>query len=401
MLSRTLGWLTLFLVGTDLFVMSPLLPEISRGFSVGTSAGGWAVSVFAVAYLVGGPTLAALADRAGRRGVLIAALAVFAVANLATALAPSFAVLLGARGMAGLAASGITPSVYALVSAAAPPAARATWLAVVTSGLLIALTIGAPAGSLLASAVGWQGVFVVLAVAAALILTSTAVSTRRASTPPPTAGANPLSAATTADTSDQHQLEPAPAVVTKVRAVSVTALWALAVYGPYTYLGTILREHLGFPTSVAAGALVCFGAGAVIGNLAGGRLADRFGGRLTSVITLVLLAGAETLFGLSLHAGPVLLLASLAGMALVAYPFFSAQQARLIARHPAASSSLIAWNNTAMYAGILLGSALGGTALAYSGPALLAFAAAGVALLAALVATSSITPPSRKAPATG
>ncbi|GAA3100346.1 MFS transporter [Pseudonocardia yunnanensis] len=388
MLSRTLGWLTLFLVGTDLFVMSPLLPEISRGFAVGISAGGWAVSVFAVAYLVGGPSLAALADRAGRRGVLIAALAVFAVANLATALAPSFAVLLGARAMAGLAASGITPSVYALVSAAAPPGARATWLSIVTSGLLIALTIGAPAGSLLASAVGWQGVFLVLAVAAALILASTVAWTRRAA-PAPTAGAT-----TTAGTSDQHRLEPAPAVVTKVRAVSVTALWALAVYGLYTYLGTILREHLGFPPSVAAGALVCFGAGAVIGNLSGGRLADRFGGRQTSVITLVLLAGAETLFGLALHAGPVLLLASLAGMALVAYPFFSAQQARLIARYPAASSSLIAWNNTAMYAGILIGSALGGTALTYSGPALLAFAAAGVALLAAFVATSSITTPS-------
>ncbi|GAA1236495.1 MFS transporter [Pseudonocardia alaniniphila] len=383
----------MFLVGTDLFVMSPLLPEISRGFAVSTSAGGWAVSVFAIAYLVGGPTLAALADRTGRRCVLIAALAVFAVANMATALAPSFAVLLGARGLAGLAASGITPSVYALVSATAPPAARATWLAVVTSGLLIALTIGAPAGSLLASAVGWQGVFVVLAVAALLILASTVVWTRRAAPPPPRTGANPLGATTTASTSDQYQLEPAPAVVTKVRAVSVTALWALAVYGPYTYLGTILREHLGFPPSVAAGALVCFGAGAVIGNLAGGRLADRFGGRLTSVITLLLLAGAETWFGLALHAGPVLLLASLAGMALAAYPFFSAQQARLVARYPAASGSLIAWNNTAMYAGILLGSAIGGTALTHFGPALLAFAAAGVALLAALVATSSITAP--------
>ena len=392
MMPRTLGWLTLFLVGTDLFVMSPLLPEITHGFSVSTSAGGWAVSVFALAYLVGGPTLAALADRAGRRGVLIAALAVFAVANLATALAPSFPVLLGARAMAGLAASGITPSVYAMVSATAPPAARATWLAIVTSGLLIALTIGAPTGSLLASAVGWQGVFVVLAVAAVLILASTTVWTRRAATPP-TAGVDPFGIATTAGGSDHHRPEPAPAVVTKVRAVSVTALWALAVYGPYTYLGIILREHLGFPTSVAAGALVCFGAGAVIGNLAGGRLADRFGGRLTSVITLVLLAGAETLFGLFLHAGPALLLASLAAMALVAYPFFSAQQARLIARYPAAGASLIAWNNTAMYAGILVGSALGGTALAYSGPTLLVFAAAGVALLAALVATSTITPP--------
>jgi predicted MFS family arabinose efflux permease len=394
MMSRTLGWSTLFLVGTDLFVMSPLLPEITHGFSVGAYAGGWAVSVFALAYLVGGPTLAALADRAGRRGVLIVALAVFAVANLATALAPSFAVLLGARAMAGLAASGITPSVYALVSATAPPAARATWLAIVTSGLLIALIVGAPAGSLLASAVGWQGVFVVLAVAAALVLTSTVIWTRRAATPPPTAGGSPLGAASTAGTSDQHQFEPAPAVATKLRAVSVTALWALAVYGPYTYLGTILRVHLGFPSSVVAGALVCFGAGAVIGNLAGGRLADRFGGRVTSVITLVLLAGAETLFGLFLHAGPVLLLASLAGMALVAYPFFPAQQARLIARYPSASGSLIAWNNTAMYAGILVGSAAGGTALAHSGPALLAFAAAGIAVLAALVATSSITTPS-------
>jgi predicted MFS family arabinose efflux permease len=54
------------------------------------------------------------------------------------------------------------------------------------------------------------------------------------------------------------------------------------------------------------------------------------------------------------------LLLVLAAVALAAYPYFSAQQGRLIAYQPAGSGSLIAWNNSAMYAGILIGSAVGG-----------------------------------------
>lgn len=388
-MSRTMAWLTLFLIGSDLFVMSPLLPTIARELNVGTSASGWAVTAFALAYLVGGPTFGALADRRGRYTILAVALVVFAVANFATSLAPSFALLLIARAVAGLAASGVTPSVYALVSAAAPRAQRARWLAVVTSGLLLALTAGAPAGSLLSAAVGWRNVFLLLSAASLAILAITHWSAARRSEPADR-GSGPETG--------RPAGEPPPSTLTRVRAVAVTSLWALAVYGFYTYLGTVLQDTARLSTGLVAAALYCFGMGAVIGNLAGGWLADRYGGRAVSVVSLLALAAAELTFGAVLHAGAVAILAVLLVMALAAYPYFTAQQVRLVSRHPEASGSLLAWNNSAMYAGILVGSGAGGVTLATLGAATLAVAAAAFAALGALVAVRSITTPPRMSP---
>ena len=389
MISRAAGWLTLFLIGTDLFVMSPLLPSITHELGVPAADGGWAVTTFAAAYLVGGPSFGSLADRTSRSRVLGIGLAVFALANLATALAGSFPVLLAVRALAGLAASGVTPSVYALVGSAAPPAKRATWLAVVTSGLLTALITGAPAGTLMAEVVGWRGVFVVMAIASVLILGfiwASAVRPRRSTAAVAAPGPPPQPAATAAP----------PSVTTPVstplrlRAVSVTTLWALAVYGIYTYLGTILTNIAHLTSWLLAAALACFGLGAIAGNLAGGRLTDRWGGRTVSIVSLSALAVLDTVLGLTLDAPTAVLLLVLAAVALAAYPYFSAQQARLIAYQPAGSGLLIAWNNSAMYAGILIGSAVGGRVLTHLGAPALAFAAAAVAALGALTATRSI-----------
>ena len=390
MISRAAGWLTLFLIGTDLFVMSPLLPSITHELGVPAADGGWAVTTFAAAYLVGGPSFGSLADRTSRSRVLGIGLAVFALANLATALAGSFPVLLAVRALAGLAASGVTPSVYALVGSAAPPAKRATWLAVVTSGLLTALITGAPVGTLMADVVGWRGVFVVMAIASVLILGFIWASALRPRRPAATVGASgppPEPAATTASP------PPAPARLStplRLRAVSVTTLWALAVYGIYTYLGTILTTIAHLNSGMLAAALACFGLGAIAGNLAGGRLTDRWGGRTVSIVSLSALAVLDTVLGLTLDAPTAVLLPVLAAVALAAYPYFSAQQARLIAYQPAGSGLLIAWNNSAMYAGILIGSAVGGRVLTHLGAPALAFAAAAVAALGALTATRSI-----------
>jgi len=389
MISRAAGWLTLFLIGTDLFVMSPLLPSITREFGVPAADGGWAVTTFAAAYLVGGPSFGSLADRTSRSRVLGIGLAVFALANLATALAGSFAVLLGVRALAGLAASGVTPSVYALVGSAAPPAKRATWLAVVTSGLLTALITGAPAGTLMADVVGWRGVFVVMAIASVLILGfiwASAVRPRRSTAAVGALGPPPQPAATAAPPSATTPVSTA----LRLRAVSVTTLWALAVYGIYTYLGTILTNIAHLTSGMLAAALACFGLGAIAGNLAGGRLTDRWGGRTVSIVSLSALAVLDTVLGLTFDAPTAVLLLVLAAVALAAYPYFSAQQARLIAYQPAGSGLLIAWNNSAMYAGILIGSAVGGRVLTHLGAPALAFAAAAVAALGALTATRSI-----------
>ena len=388
-MTRALGWVTLFLIGTDLFVISPLLPVISVDLDVSAAAAGLTVTVFSLAYLIGGPTLGALADRAGHLPVLAAALVVFAGANLATGFAASLGVLLVARAVAGLAAAGITPSVYALISAAAPVGARAGWLSVVTSGLLLALTTGAPAGSLLVPVLGWHGIFFVLAGAAVAVLAAIGYRARAHPTSPAETKPRPDGAVA----GDQRA---APNWRRRLRAVSVTALWALAVYGVYTYLGTILTGTLHASAGLVAAALACYGVGAVAGNLAGGRLADQHGPRRVSVASLTGLVVALAAFAAAVHIGTAAVLVVLAALGLVAYPFFAAQQARLAAAFPAAGGTLLAWNNSAMYAGILVGSAAGGRVLHAHGATILAAAAAAVAALAVAAATGPISAAERQ-----
>jgi predicted MFS family arabinose efflux permease len=220
--------------------------------------------------------------------------------------------LLLARGIAGFAASGVTPSVYGIVGTSAPPDRRATWLSIVTSGLLLALATGAPAGTLVAAAVGWRGVFAVLCGGAVAVLVGTLAALRRADDRP--AGPGPRRAA-------------------------------------------------------------------------GGPLADRFGGRRVTTISLLALAAVEALLALLIH-HRVVALAGLGVFALAAYPYFSAHQTRLIASSGDHAASLMAWNNTAMYVGILLAAAVGGSVVAHAGfPALIGGAAA-VALLGAIAAGS-------------
>jgi predicted MFS family arabinose efflux permease len=378
MITRMVGWLTLFLIGTDLFVISPLLPRMASDLGVSPALAGLTVTVFALAYLVGGPALGALADRRGHARVLMAALLLFAAANLATGFSTSLAALLASRAVAGFAASGITPSVYALISAAAPAGRRATWLATVTSGLLLALITGAPAGSLLGSALGWHATFAVLAAAAVVMFLVTWYTTRR---PAGAAGSEP---------GQSQDAGPRPSVLARLRAVSVTSLWALAVYGVYTYLGTIIGSYLHAAAAIVAAALACYGVGALVGNLAGGRLTDWLGASRARLVALVGLTAALVVLAAAVHGGTAPVLPALALLGLAAYPFFTAQQARLALAFPAASGSILAWNNSAMYAGILTGSALGGLHMHALGPTALILTAALIAALATVTAASSL-----------
>src|ERR1700726_4486692 len=83
------GWLTMFVIGTDLFVVSPLLPMIAADYRVSPAVAGLSVTVFALTYMATPPLFGPAADRTGRRPVLICCLAAFAAANLLPAAAAS------------------------------------------------------------------------------------------------------------------------------------------------------------------------------------------------------------------------------------------------------------------------------------------------------------------------
>src|ERR1700732_2261414 len=88
------GWLTMFVVGTDLFVVSPLLPMIAADYRVSPAVAGLSVTVFSLTYMISAPFLGHVADWIGRRRMLVCSPAAFAAANLLTAAAASMIWLL-------------------------------------------------------------------------------------------------------------------------------------------------------------------------------------------------------------------------------------------------------------------------------------------------------------------
>jgi predicted MFS family arabinose efflux permease len=343
------GWLTLFVVGTDLFIISPLLPSIAEAFGLSVASTGLSVTVFSLTYLVSAPLFGHLADWIGRRRTLIGCLAGFAAANVLTGLAPNFGWLLAARVAAGAAASGVSPLIYAGVGESAPAARRATWMAIAVSGLLLALSVGAPIGTIVAARLGWRAPFCHLAQHSL-----------------PLIAANRLVWPSEPRRGDARAvaLPPLDLAMVTMRLLP-TVLWATALYGVYTYLGAWLTGA-GLSSYQVARAIGFYGVGALAGTLVGGHAADRFGTREIMLTSLAGLAVCLTGLGVGVDTGwtvdIVLLVTSI-----FAQFFFPSQQAGLTRDFPQRRALILALNNSALFLGISIGSVIGGEAMAWAG----------------------------------
>jgi predicted MFS family arabinose efflux permease len=379
--SLIVGWLTMFVVGTDLFVVSPLLPMIAADFRVSPAAAGLCVTVFSLTYMVSAPFFGHVADRIGRRRMLVCGLAGFAAANLLTAAAASMIWLLAARVAAGAAAASVTPSVYALVGGAAPPDRRATWMALVVSGLLLSLALGAPIGAWAGASIGWAPVFAVLAgLSLCLVWPNFAIWPRDRGA---AEGGGPSIAAL-------------PAALVARRLMPMV-IWSTGLYGMYTYLGTGLAAS-GLSTEQIARAILFYGSGAIAGVLLGGRLADRLGAKVMAAASFLGLAACFLILRLAVHEG-VLVDLALAMTSAVAQLFFPAQQASLANDFPARRATVLAWNNSALFFGISLGSLVGGQAVALAGFEANLLISAGIALSGGIITGVAILSPARLRPA--
>ena len=388
-LSIAVGWLTLFLVGTDLFVISPLLPVVSLRYQIDASTAGWTITSFSLAYLLAAPLLGGLSDRHGRRRVIVGGLVALGIANALTSvvsdLTGSFVALVLTRAAAGFSAAAIAPSVYAATGDMVTPARRATWLAVVGSGLLLALTFGAPLGGVLAASLGVRPVFSLIALLALLLAVANAVAWRAATAGGPSSAASSAALASALASPGRPTATRSPA-----GATLPTVLWSTVLFGGYTYLGVGLADAR-LTAAETALMIVFFGSGMVAGNLCGGWTADRFGGERVIGASYVgmgigWLAVAKLLAGMDRGHAPLLVLGlSLALTSFVAQLFFPAQQARLARLFSDRRAAALAWNNSALYLGMSIGSAFGGLLLGRAGFPSLLVTLAVVALASAAI----------------
>ncbi len=339
------GWATVFLVGTDLFVVSPFLPLIGKELGRPPQSLTALVSVFSLVYAAACPIQGRVAERFGPKAVLIFGVTTLAVANAWTAFASDFTNLLCSRALAGFAAASISPMIYTLTANSIEPTRRAFRLAIVNSGLIISLILGAPLGLLLGSMTEWRWVF--LGLTFLLLATIPFNLTAWAS---PVAGPNRQAVTPR----DERLIDSWPFLAGMIA-------WAASVYMTYTLLGTALATRLHLDVWMTSVFLSIFGIGAMIGVLTGGRLADRVGAPRFIRMSLAAMAVMFCLSATAFHLELVSLFAlGIFLVALSAYGFFPAIQAIAASAFTTRRPTVLGLMSSSLYVGITLGSLAGG-----------------------------------------
>ena len=136
--------------------MDPLVSAIARDFAVPVATAALVTSAYALPFAFSQPVLGPIGDLWGRAKLLKVCLWVLALALFSCALAPSFALLLAFRFLAGIAGGGIVPSTMAMIGDRFPPAARQVAISRVTAAGLSGQIISAGLAGILAATIGWR-----------------------------------------------------------------------------------------------------------------------------------------------------------------------------------------------------------------------------------------------------
>lgn len=339
--------LGMFALGTDLFVMAGVLPRIASDLGVDLARAGWLVTAFALVYGTAAPLLAAATAGVSRRTVALAALCMFAFANVLSAASASFPVLLASRVLAALGAAAFSPLAASVAATSVAPERRGRALSLIAGGTSAATVLGSPLGTWIANAAGWRSTF--LAVSALAVVAIAGLSTSGLPRHPPEGAAG-------------LRERFAPLAQSRVLLVLLPlVLWTMAAFNLYTYLPAL------FARAGSAGAhletmLLLYGIGGFVGSALGGRLADRFGARRPMLFALVVLGVVFACWPWIVRGTPQAMVAMLA-WGLTLWAVFPAQQHRVVNLAPRNAGVLLGLFSSALYLGITLGSLLGGVEL--------------------------------------
>jgi EmrB/QacA subfamily drug resistance transporter len=146
----------------DIAVVNTALPYIARDLDAGLTGVQWVVDAYTLALATVVLSAGSAADRFGRRRIFIWGMGLFTLSSLACALAPSIAVLDGARAVQGTGAAMLFASSLAILANAYPaPAERAKAFALYGATIGASFAVGPLVGGALTSAFSWQAVFYV------------------------------------------------------------------------------------------------------------------------------------------------------------------------------------------------------------------------------------------------
>ncbi|WP_204249054.1 MFS transporter [Nocardia arizonensis] len=351
-----------FVLGTDLFVLTGMLPLIAADLHVSVATAGQLTTMFAWTYAIASPLIAAATGSLDRRLLLGGGAALFVLGMVGQAAGETFAVMAAARIVAAIGAAAFQANAFAVAGVLATDATRGRALSVVASGITLSTVAGVPIGIFVERWLGWRGVLWLIAaggaVAAVLVLL--------------------LPRVTLPSTGLRERL----GVLVRTPVLSVLAVTTVAMTATFitlTYLPVVVAPSVS--QHLLAWLMLAMGVGQVAGTGFIGRWVDRYGPAPTMTIALL-----GTAFGLCALAATTDR-AWTVFLALTVTGFFGGmtmvpQQHRLFAIAPDAPTVALGLNGSAVYLGGGIGALIGGAILGGGAGTLLPWTSATIALCA-------------------
>ena len=361
-----------FAIGTTEFAIMGLLQEMVAELGVSVPEGGHVISAYALGVVVGAPLLAAAGAKMPRKWLALGLMAFFAVANLSSFIAPDYGWLLVTRFLSGL-PHGAFFGVAAVIAASLVAPTRRGWaISMVMLGLSIANVVGVPFATWLGQLAGWRWMFVLVGAIALLTVALVALFVPFQATHP--------------DASIRRELS-ALRRMQMWLALLVGTVGFGGFFAVYTYISPTMTEVAGFSMGVLPLIVGLYGVGQVVGNIVGGRIADRsVMGSIYAVLAGTVLILAVYAWGVQYKAGAIILVFLVGAIGSALTP---ALQTRLLDVSPGAASLASSLNHAALNMANALGAMAGGLVIAWGwgfrSPAIvgavLALLGLGIALL--------------------
>ena len=255
--------LSAFAIGTTEFVIVGLVPTIAADLGVSLPSAGLLVSLYAVGVAIGAPILTALTGRWNRKIVLMSLMGLFVIGNLLAWQAPSYETLILARILTGL-AHGVFFSIGSMIATSLVSKEKeASAIAIMFTGLTVALVTGVPLGTWIGQHFGWRATFLVVSALGLIALIGSAILV-------------PKNLKKSIPATFKEQLK----VIVKPQLLLVYLMTILGYGGTFTaftYLAPILEQQTKFAPSAIGLIMLVYGVSVAIGNIWGGKLADKRG----------------------------------------------------------------------------------------------------------------------------
>jgi len=256
----------MFVIGTDTFLISPLLPTLSQLYNVSMDKSSWMVSSYALGYALFAFIAGPLSDNLDRKKVMMYGMFFFALSTFLCAEASSFWMMCLMRLIAGISAAFITPQIWASIPLVVKPEKIMKSMGIVTAGLAVSQTFGLPIGSFLAS-FSWRVPFFVLGGSSVVLLI--------------------LIGFIMPSIKQNGQEKKKLSIIKKYSVLFLNAktiplfsayfIFQTGNFASYNFLGTWLNEDYHFNISQIGTSMIILGVGNFVGSMVGNVLIDKFG----------------------------------------------------------------------------------------------------------------------------